>query len=546
MSKSAITSGYLMTSRFRMKFWFGMIFLLVISSCSESVFDDENFNDDISLMYQKLSSKYGKIGVHDAANEGLDEFYFLFPTVEKQPKFRGSFNGNLSPVIEISDDFDFNSIHQEFSMEEIGENRINVSREGEFYSVQWDTSKSKPRLGKIYRIRIRINYKILGYVDIAIGTNETKIQGAEIQVLYLNETLQIAFRIEEKICPANIEITPKEATVMVSGKQQYDAVVFNYYGEILKDQKVEWSLSDSEIASIDNKGLATGLKYGFSEVTAKSNDVSASAYIFVQEKQDSPRPGRDIVVFNDVNPFFGEGLENPNNQLMVKNLINFSTPGVRNNGSKIWFDCGRSSAHEKENPTPCGDSERYNPMRNLITNEGYILEDISSSAGTLIEIPQEVKVIFLWLPTVHFKLSEINALKKFAEEGGRIIFIGEWDAFYGNDGLEVENQLLINLGAFMRNVGKAVNCGYNTLPASSLRAHPIMRDVTDLTLACASVIELGSNDYPLFYDKSNQFVLAGVAQINTLPISELVAGRSYDYFNSRIKLSLNPNISSGF
>ncbi|MCH6201420.1 Ig-like domain-containing protein [Aquiflexum sp. LQ15W] len=522
------------------------VFLILLSSCAGNLFDDEDFNNDINILYQTLSSKYGKIGVSDAANNGIEEFYFLFPTVDRQPRFSGKFNADLSPIVEISDDFDFKTVHQKFSLEGSGENKVKINKQGEFYFVNWITQESRPTKGKIYRIRIRINDKILGFVDVAIVSNNTQIANRELQTLRVNETLQVAFRIEEKVCPAKIELTPKEATVMVSGKQQYSAVVYNYYGEILENQKINWSISDGAIASIDQKGLVIGKKFGFSEVIATSNDVSATAYIFVQENGDSPRPGKDIVVFNDVNPFFDEGIKNPNNQLMVKNLINFTTPGIRNFSKKIWFDCGRSSAHEKENPTPCGSSVRYNPLRNLILNEGFELEDVSSASGTLIDIPSDVKVIFLWLPTVHFQLAEINALKKFAEEGGRIIFIGEWDAFYGKAGLDVENSFLINMGAFMRNIGKAVDCGYNTLPKTSLRAHPITRGLENLTIACASVIELGPNDFALFYDKSNRLVLAGVAQIETQPISKLASETSFDGQNLKIYPNTSSNKSSGF
>jgi hypothetical protein len=522
------------------------VFLIGLGSCAGNLFDDEDFNDDISLLYQSLSSKYGKIGISDAANDGIDEFYFLAQTVDKQPKFSGKFNPDLSPIVEISDDFDFKVIHQRFTLDGNGESKVNIDRQGEFYFVNWNTLQSKPTKGKIYRIRIRINDKILGFADFAIISNNAQEPKRNIQTLRLNETLQVAFRIEEKICPAKIELTPKEATVMVSGKQQYVAVVYNYYGEVLEDQKITWTVSDGEIASTDQKGLVVGKKFGFSEVKASANDVSATSFIFVQENDDSPRPGKDVVVFNDVNPFFDEGIGNPNNQLMVKNLVNFSTPGTRNIGNKIWFDCGRSSAHLKENPIPCGSSTRYNPLRNLIRNEGFVLEDISSSAGTMIDIPFDVKVIFLWLPTVHFQLEEINALKKFAEEGGRIIFIGEWDAFYGNLGLDVENKFLINMGAFMRNIGKAVDCGYNTLPSMSLRAHPITRGIENLTIACASAIELGPNDFALFFDRSNRSVLAGVAQIETQPISKLVSEISFEGFNLKITPDSNFHKAAGF
>ena len=216
--------------------------------------------------------------------------------------------------------------------------------------------------------------------------------------------------------------------------------------------------------------------------------------------------------------------------------------------NKVWFDCGRNSRFTViDIPPACGSLSRFNPLRNLIQNEGFVIEDISSSSGTLTSIPDDVKVLFLWLPMIANTVDEINELKVFAEEGGRIVFFGEWDGFYTNVGLAVENQFLINMGAFMRNVGNGVDCGFTfVLPTSSLRAHPIMRDITNLSIACASVIQLGPNDFALFYDTSNARVLEGVAQIDTSPITELKSSRIVDLSNLRTLPDLDPTKSTGY
>ena len=73
--------------------------------------------------------------------------------------------------------------------------------------------------------------------------------------------------------------------------------------------------------------MAKGKKFGLTKVSAKSFDVEGSADLFVQEAI-GPRPGRDVVVFNDFNVFDETRMQNPNNQLLVKNLINFETIGI--------------------------------------------------------------------------------------------------------------------------------------------------------------------------------------------------------------------------
>lgn len=77
------------------------------------------------------------------------------------------------------------------------------------------------------------------------------------------------------------------------------------------------------------------------------------------------------------------------------------------------------------------------------------------------------------------------------------------------------------MGAVLFNSGGALDCSYTVLPETSNRDHPIMAGVGDLTIACASVIEPGEGDFPLFYDTTNTSVLGGVAKIDTAPISVL-------------------------
>lgn len=543
-------------SPFKIQLGFFVALLFFLNACTDSLLKDEDISNDLSLLSQNLAKEFGKLGISDAANGGsVDEFYFLAPTVAKAPKYYKDFHPNLSPIVEISDDLGFRNYHAVFNRDGAADGKVVVNKAEENYFVDWNPSETKAQVGKIYRIRVRIGEKVLGHLDVGVvPSNQTKsLQDGLIPVVQ-NQNFRIAFRLEDKECPARIEVKPAEATVVIDGEQQYEAIVYNFYGEILTDLAfldIKWSVGDGEIASVDGDGLATGKKFGFTEVKAKSFDVEGQALIFVQEAGgDAPRPGKDVVVFNDFNVFDNNALVNPNNRAFVKNLVDFSSPGIRNEGKVVMFDCGRNSVFvTQDTPPACqGNTTRWIPMRKVITDAGYSIQDISSSSGTLINIPKEVKVIFLWLPRVAYTLAEINTLKDFAEEGGRIVFVGEWDGFYGSVGLAVENQFLINMGAVMRNVGQAVDCGYNTLPFSSLRAHPITRDLTNLTIACASVIQLGPNDFPLFYNRTNNLVLAGVAQVDTNPITELKTARlePSDLTRSRTSGDLDPGKATGY
>jgi hypothetical protein len=184
-------------------------------------------------------------------------------------------------------------------------------------------------------------------------------------------------------------------------------------------------------------------------------------------------------------------------------------------------------------------------MRDVVQGEGFTISDISSSSGTLTSIDSDVKIILLALPNVQYTLDEINTLKQFASEGGRIIFMGEHEGFYGSSGIAIENQFLVNIGAVLFNTGGSIDCGYVELPTESNRVHPIMQSVETLTIGCASVIEPGEGDFPLFYDSTNELVLGGVAKIDTAPIAELAQVERSKLRQSNIKLP-RPSSSTGY
>jgi uncharacterized protein (TIGR02145 family) len=259
------------------KIWLLAASLVFINSCT---LDEDNM-DELDLKFQKISSLVGKIGISDAANDGIDEFYFLAPTVKESPKFNGRFHGNLKPIVEISDDFEFKTFHQVFSREASGNNKVTVNTSDETYSVTWNTADTKAVKGNMYRVRVRINNRVLGFVDVGIVSPQTKALKNNVIPLTENQSMKIAFRIEDKICPARIEVLPSEVTIPVGGEQQFEAIVYNFYDEVLEDQSIDWSVDDETVASINQSGLATGIAPGTVTVSAQSQDVTGTASLTV-------------------------------------------------------------------------------------------------------------------------------------------------------------------------------------------------------------------------------------------------------------------------
>lgn len=230
-----------------------------------------------------------------------------------------------------------------------------------------------------------------------------------------------------------------------------------------------------------------------------------------------PAPGRDIVVFNDTNIFtqtIPAMPSDPQNQKMFKNLVDYTTTGVRNSSKEVWIDRG----HDGYNCLNfCGDAD-LDIFQTAITAAGYTPVFKYTNLGDLSTIPTSVKVLMLFMPQTPYDKTEINAMKKFASEGGRIVFIGEWDGFYGAAGIANQNDFLLKMGAVMTNVGNAVDCGQKTIPATSLKTHQVTTGLTSLQMACSSVIQPGPQDYVFMYDTTGKLALAGAARINTTPL----------------------------
>jgi hypothetical protein len=96
------------------------------------------------------------------------------------------------------------------------------------------------------------------------------------------------------------------------------------------------------------------------------------------------------------------------------------------------------------------------------------------------------------------------------------VYLGEHVGFYGQAGIDTENQFLADMGSQFTNVGAVIAC-IETIPAAQIQPHQTTTGLTDITIACASQALPGPNDFPLFFESSGQAV-AGVAKISTVPL----------------------------
>jgi hypothetical protein len=233
--------------------------------------------------------------------------------------------------------------------------------------------------------------------------------------------------------------------------------------------------------------------------------------------------GVDMIVWNDVNTFDATGMvdDDDDNIAFVQNLVNFTGSGSRASGTKVLLDRGRSSSFA---------SEAGAAFEAALSGAGLTIVSSNSSAGSLTSIDNAVKVIFLIGPEQNFTTLEVNTLKQFAADGGRIVLIGEHGGFTTT--LSVQNNLLAALGSAATNIGGALNCGFHDASPSQMGSHQIMTGVSGLTYACMSALSLGPNDVALLQDNdlfpddaqpdgvtcAGNCVLAAATKISTMPI----------------------------
>jgi hypothetical protein len=265
----------------------------------------------------------------------------------------------------------------------------------------------------------------------------------------------------------------------------------------------------------------------------------------------APPPGTDIVVVNDLNIFDNPRMENAGNQTLVRNLVTYTHAGPRGAGTKVWIDAGRSSQCAVNSYCTVSGLSGFTAQVEA-EGVGMTVTLVSSTPGfyTSTSIPSDVKVVFLWTPRDEFSLEEVNTFKQFAAEGGRLVFVGENSLYYSADDIAMENKLMTDLGAQLTNTGAMIECGSNpVLPEASIRAHQITTDVTSLGIACASSMTLGPQDFALFFDTSNQFVLSAVARINTVPTPIVTATArvpvSASMSSARVRASSPRPVNSG-
>ncbi len=394
-------------------------------------------------------------------------------------------------------------------------------------------------------------------------TLQNAMLGPDMELTPGESTPVLAFEAEHAGAPfsffvnaaANMRTIQQGCTVTITNPSNGDTVSSNVLVQgSITPAGVPTALSYS-VNGGSTVALTPANPFSFSvsstDLVQGSNTISVHATVGTSACEDSvevafdpetpPPAGTDLVVFNDINVFDSTGMQNANNVTMVQNLVGYpATGGPRDTADHVAMDFSKNS--KCRGTGECSDS-RLDTMYTTITNAGYAVD----TSIDLLAIPSNVRVIFLWNPRVAYSTAEINALKTFAAEGGRIVFIGEHSGYYGTWIGSVENPFLAAMGAVMTNLGFAIDCGYVDQPSSSMRPHQITNGMNGVRMACSSTLQLGPNDFPLYTDRSQQHILSAVAKIDvTITPTSATAATANDLHSQGVTVERTGSNAAGY
>ena len=232
--------------------------------------------------------------------------------------------------------------------------------------------------------------------------------------------------------------------------------------------------------------------------------------------------GGDLVVIEDWNwgtndhGLTGSGSVYPGNVKFIKNLVNFTPVGVRASATKVLSLLDR--------PIYPSLATNFSVLASIIQSQGSTAVEVSAHSA-LVPVPSDVKVVFLVAPGFTFTTAEINALKTFSSEGGRIVFVGENGGTYPYQS-SVENPFLAAMGSSVRTNAMCDAPGVIVTTAPHALTAGISASGTGgFYMNCSSYLTgLGGSDVALFRSSSNN-VLGAVVAINRtlLPLPSLRA-----------------------
>ena len=178
-----------------------MILLLILAGCDYATSPNQELTSNYDTRITMQSGDEINSTIDELPIYTVNGFYFLAPLV-KDSEYSGTFDPDLSPVVEICETPACNVIHASYSMDGDGSERVRVEEDDEHYIVNWNTNSSGAEAGQTYRVRVVVNGTTLGHADVAVvstGREAVQVRSDGLIALVANQTLPVKIRVETDI-----------------------------------------------------------------------------------------------------------------------------------------------------------------------------------------------------------------------------------------------------------------------------------------------------------------------------------------------------------
>jgi hypothetical protein len=320
---------------------------------------------------------------------------------------------------------------------------------------------------------------------------------------------------------AGLGLAPDSVEKLPGGTQQFTVVLGG-----LRTSQYVWSVEgvdggNTTVGTVDTAGfyrapssIPSGGKVQVCALDITRSGIQGCAVVVISSV---PSAGADVIVFNDIN-FMSDYAALPGNRRFIRNLVSFQNTLPRGSGTQVLHEVSHGSACIQ---LECGPTGRL-AVDTVFFNRGYQVTVFDTISRLPASIPPQVKLMILWVPSRAYDTLEINTLKAFAAEGGRIVFLGERLPYYGQFNIDsVENRFFREMGAQLTNTGADVALAAPYIvPRPGIRAHQTTTGVDSLGFSAASIVVPGPNDFALVVDTlvGQGAVLGAVAKIDLTPL----------------------------
>lgn len=270
------------------------------------------------------------------------------------------------------------------------------------------------------------------------------------------------------------------------------------------------STTTTNAAGIASTTWTLGPTAGAQSLTASSSGLTSDPIRATALAGGAGATAGDFIMIHDVNwldPNYGINATYPGNTQFLKNLVNFTITGTRATANKVLlFDFGTLSSYNF--------TGNWAGAKAVIESQGYVTSQ-TTTRSVLSAIPSDVKMLILHAPTGTFSTAEVNALKSFISQGGRILYIGENSFFQYT--LTAANLLVAQMGGSTTSNGA---CAFGLVTTVS---HPLTTGVAasgsgSVNVACASTMTAGTGDVVLMTFGGSPVVVIVKVTTTLLPL----------------------------